>query len=146
MDFNTVLMSIGDKLPKDGVASVALKDKFEKLSGESQKSAITQLSVLNLKSPALVFWVGTFLLGGFGVGRFMIGDMILGFVRLGLTVLPFIMAMAFGASEDHILTKVFVSSIFANWTVWWIVDMFLVGKKLRKKNYEKINAVFDNLK
>ncbi|MCR2101427.1 hypothetical protein [Campylobacter upsaliensis] len=98
MDFNTVLMSIGDKLPRDGVASVTLKDKFEKLSEESQKNAITQLSVLNLKSPALVFWVGTFLLGALGVGRFM------------------------------------------------IVDMFLVGKKLRKKNYEKISAVFDNLK
>lgn len=55
MDFNTVLMSIGDKLPRDGVASVTLKDKFEKLSEESQKNAITQLSVLNLKSPALVF-------------------------------------------------------------------------------------------
>lgn len=150
MDFNTVLMSIGDKLPRDGIASVALKDKFEKLSEESQKSAITQLSVLNLKSPALVFWVGTFLLGGFGVGRFMIGDMVLGFVRLGLN-LPFIMAMvviatASGISEDHILIRVSGLLIFANWTVWWIVDMFLVGKKLRKKNYEKINAVFDNLK
>ncbi|WP_213274842.1 hypothetical protein [Campylobacter vulpis] len=149
MDFNTVLMSIGNKLPRDGVASITLKDKFEKLSEESQKSAITQLSVLNLKSPALVFWVGTFLLGGFGVGRFMIGDMILGFVRLGLN-LPFIMTMviatASGISEDHILTQVSGLSMFANWTVWWIVDMFLVGKKLRKKNYEKINAVFDNLK
>ncbi|MCR2115927.1 hypothetical protein CUPS3781_07940 [Campylobacter upsaliensis] len=37
MDFNTVLMSIGDKLPRDGVASITLKDKFEKLSEESQK-------------------------------------------------------------------------------------------------------------
>lgn len=24
-----------------------------------------------------------------------------------------------------------------NW-IWWIVDMFLVGKKLRKQNFEKI--------
>ncbi|EAJ7130077.1 hypothetical protein CC22_07335 [Campylobacter upsaliensis] len=146
MDFNTVLMSIGDKLPKDGVASVALKDKFEKLSEESQKSAITQLSVLNLKSPALVFWVGTFLLGGFGVGRFMIGDMVLGFVRLGLNLAMVVIAAASGISEDYILMGVSGLLPFANWNVWWIVDMFLVGKKLRKKNYEKINAVFDNLK
>ncbi|EAI4327263.1 hypothetical protein NZT89_001216 [Campylobacter upsaliensis] len=146
MDFNTVLMSIGDKLPKDGVASVALKDKFEKLSEESQKSAITQLSVLNLKSPALVFWVGTFLLGGFGVGRFMIGDMVLGFVRLGLNLAMVVIAAASGISEDYILMGVSGLLLFANWNVWWIVDMFLVGKKLRKKNYEKINAVFDNLK
>lgn len=145
MDFNTVLMSIGDKLPRDGIASVALKDKFEKLSEESQKSAITQLSVLNLKSPALVFWVGTFLLGGFGVGRFMIGDMVLGFVRLGLTIMAMVIATASEISEDPILIQVSGLLILANW-VWWIVDMFLVGKKLRKKNYEKINAVFDNLK
>lgn len=146
MDFNTVLMSIGDKLPRDGIASVALKDKFEKLSEESQKSAITQLSVLNLKSPALVFWVGTFLLGGFGVGRFMIGDMVLGFVRLGLNLAMVVIAAASGISEDYILMGVSGLLLFANWNVWWIVDMFLVGKKLRKKNYEKINAVFDNLK
>lgn len=110
MDFNTVLMSIGDKLPRDGVASITLKDKFEKLSEESQKNAITQLSVLNLKSPALVFWVGTFLLGALGVGRFMIGDMVLGFALFFLIV----------------------------GVVWWMVDLFLVYQKAKRQNYEKI--------
>lgn len=141
MDFNTVLMSIGDKLPRDGVASVTLKDKFEKLSEESQKNAITQLSVLNLKSPALVFWVGTFLLGALGVGRFMIGDMVLGFVHLVLTVLGIVVGIFYESSMND-LNRLLT---LANW-IWWIVDMFLVGKKLRKKNYEKISAVFDNLK
>ncbi|WP_270983393.1 hypothetical protein [Campylobacter helveticus] len=145
MDFNTVLMSINDKLPRDGVASVALKDKFEKLSEESQKNAITQLSVLNLKSPALVFWVGTFLLGALGVGRFMIGDMVLGFVRLGLTVLDVAIGIFYASSMNDFVGLLYGLLAVANW-IWWIVDMFLVGKKLRKKNYEKINAVFDNLK
>ncbi|MBS4314402.1 hypothetical protein [Campylobacter vulpis] len=145
MDFNTVLMSIGDKLPRDGVASITLKDKFEKLSEESQKNAITQLSVLNLKSPALVFWVGTFLLGGFGVGRFMIGDMILGFVRLVLTVLAMVVSIFYASSMNDFVGLLYGLLTVANW-IWWIVDMFLVGKKLRKKNYEKISAVFDNLK
>lgn len=145
MDFNTVLMSIGDKLPRDGVASVTLKDKFEKLSEESQKNAITQLSVLNLKSPALVFWVGTFLLGAFGVGRFMIGDMVLGFARLVLTVLGIVVGIFYESSMNDFVGLLYGLLTLANW-IWWIVDMFLVGKKLRKKNYEKINAVFDNLK
>lgn len=146
MDFNTVLMSIGDKLPRDGVASVTLKDKFEKLSEESQKNAITQLSVLNLKSPALVFWVGTFLLGALGVGRFMIGDMVLGFARLILTVLGIVVGIFYESSMNDFVGLLSGLLILANWTVWQIVDMFLVGKKLRKKNYEKISAVFDNLK
>ncbi|EIW9953730.1 hypothetical protein MG150_000741 [Campylobacter upsaliensis] len=145
MDFNTVLMSIGDKLPRDGIASVALKDKFEKLSEESQKSAITQLSVLNLKSPALVFWVGTFLLGALGVGRFMIGDMVLGFARLVLTVLGIVVAIFYASSMNDFVGLLYGLLALTNW-IWWIVDMFLVGKKLRKKNYEKISAVFDNLK
>lgn len=145
MDFNTVLMSIGDKLPRDGVASVTLKDKFEKLSEESQKNAITQLSVLNLKSPALVFWVGTFLLGALGVGRFMIGDMVLGFARLILTVLAIVVGIFYESSMNDFVGLLSGLLTLANW-IWWIVDMFLVGKKLRKKNYEKISAVFDNLK
>ncbi|MCR2062457.1 hypothetical protein [Campylobacter helveticus] len=145
MDFNTVLMSINDKLPKDGVAFVTLKDKFEKLSEESQKNAITQLSVLNLKSPALVFWVGTFLLGALGVGRFMIGDMVLGFARLVLTVLAIVVGIFYASSMNDFVGLLYGLLTVANW-IWWIVDMFLVGKKLRKKNYEKISAVFDNLK
>lgn len=145
MDFNTVLMSIGDKLPRDGVASITLKDKFEKLSEESQKNAITQLFVLNLKSPALVFWVGTFLLGALGVGRFMIGDMVLGFVRLVLTVLGIVVGIFYESSMNDFVGLLSGLLTLANW-IWWIVDMFLVGKKLRKKNYEKISAVFDNLK
>lgn len=145
MDFNTVLMSIADKLPRDGVASVTLKDKFEKLSEESQKNAITQLSVLNLKSPALVFWVGTFLLGALGVGRFMIGDMVLGFARLVLTILGIVVGIFYASSMNDFVGLLIGLLTLANF-IWWIVDMFLVGKKLRKKNYEKISAVFDNLK
>lgn len=145
MDFNTVLMSIGDKLPRDGVASITLKDKFEKLSEESQKNAITQLSVLNLKSSALVFWVGTFLLGALGVGRFMIGDMVLGFARLILTVLGIVVGIFYESSMNDFVGLLSGLLTLANW-IWWIVDMFLIGKKLRKKNYEKISAVFDNLK
>lgn len=46
--------------------------------------------MIKLKSPALVFWVGTFLFGAFGVGRFMIGDWVLGLIRLGITIVAMI--------------------------------------------------------
>ena len=90
--------------------------------------------MLKLKSPALMFWVGTFLFGPFGVGCFMIGDMVLGFVRLAFVIIPIIFNIV--ASES--LQNIAYILVIVNWTIWWIVDMFLVGKKLRKQNYEKI--------
>ncbi|WP_096018457.1 hypothetical protein [Campylobacter lanienae] len=127
MDFNSVLLIIQDKLPKDGVSSAILKDKFESLSQDKQKDFISKLSQIKLKSPAFVFWVGSFLLGNLGVARFMIGDMILGFIRLGLVILDIFIELSFNNA----------SILLVIW-IWWIVDLFLVGKKLRKQNLEKI--------
>ncbi|MBW1422275.1 hypothetical protein AT909_08170, partial [Campylobacter jejuni] len=95
---------------------------------------LNQLPMLKLKSPTLVFWVGTFLFGPFGVGRFMIGDMVLGFVRLAFVIIPII----FNIVASKSLQNIAYILVIVNWTIWWIVDMFLVGKKLRKQNYEKI--------
>lgn len=127
MDFNSVLLIIQNKLPKDGVSSAILKDKFESLSQDKQKDFISKLSQIKLKSPAFVFWVGNFLLGNLGVARFMIGDMMLGFIRLGLVILDIFIELSFNNA----------SILLVIW-IWWIVDLFLVGKKLRKQNLEKI--------
>lgn len=127
MDFNSVLLTIQDKIPKDGASSVVLKDKFENLSQDKQKDFISKLSQIKLKSPAFVFWVGNFLLGNLGVARFMIGDKILGFIRLGLVILDIFIELSFNNA----------SILLVIW-IWWIVDLFLVGKKLRKQNFEKI--------
>ncbi|MBK1972235.1 hypothetical protein JG676_05340 [Campylobacter sp. 2018MI35] len=140
MDFNSLLLSIGDKLPKDGVSTITLKDKFERLSEDRQKQVIAQLPMIKLKSPALVFWVGTFLFGGLGVGRFMIGDLILGFMRLAITAIALICGSLM--FEYSALGIIYGLLGFINW-IWWIVDMFLVGKKLRKQNFEKINKIIE---
>lgn len=137
MDFNSVLLIIQDKLPKDGVSSVMLKDKFESLSQDKQKDFISKLSQIKLKSPTFVFWVGNFLLGNLGVARFMIGDMMLGFIRLGLTILYSIF-MVLSSSNNNTEYLVIYGFIFLINSIWWIVDLFLVGKKLRKQNLEKI--------
>ncbi|EAL9427655.1 hypothetical protein DYX45_07790 [Campylobacter jejuni] len=138
MDFNSVLSNIGDKLPRDGLAAITLKEKFERLSEERKKDVLNQLPMLKLKSSALVFWVGTFLFGPFGVGRFMIGDMVLGFVRLAFVIIPIIFNIVVSESLQNIAYIIAYILVIVNWTIWWIVDMFLVGKKLRKQNYEKI--------
>lgn len=138
MDFNSVLLIIQDKLPKDGASSIILKDKFESLSQDKQKDFISKLSEIKLKSPAFVFWVGNFLFGCFGVARFMIGDMMLGFIRLGLMILYYIfisLSLFNNNTEYPEFISVFMYLIIS---IWWIVDLFLVGKKLRKQNLEKI--------
>ncbi|KRS99041.1 hypothetical protein [Campylobacter coli] len=135
MDFNSVLFSIGDKLPKDATSTVMLKEKFDRLNEDKQKEVVAQLPMIKLKSPALVFWVGTFLFGAFGVGRFMIGDWVLGLIRLGITIVAMfcgILMITYSALEI-----IYGLLWLVNW-IWWIVDMFLVGKKLRKQNFEKI--------
>ncbi|HEG6464956.1 TPA: hypothetical protein SE638_001579 [Campylobacter jejuni] len=63
---------------------------------------LNQLPMLKLKSPTLVFWVGTFLFGPFGVGRFMIGDMVLGFVRLAFVIIPIIFNIVASKSLQNI--------------------------------------------
>lgn len=40
MDFNSVLSNIGDKLPRDGLAAITLKEKFERLSEERKKDVL----------------------------------------------------------------------------------------------------------
>lgn len=70
MDFNSVLFSIGDKLPKDATSTVMLKEKFDRLNEDKQKEVVAQLPMIKLKSPALVFWVGTFFIWCFWSGSF----------------------------------------------------------------------------
>lgn len=138
--FNSVLLIIQNKIPKDdGVSLTILKDKFESLSQDKQKGFISKLSQIELKSPAFIFWVGNFLLGNFGVARFMIGDMILGFIRLGLTILYCITVLIAPFNNNtEIFGFIALLEFLINCICWWIVDLFLVGKKLRKQNLEKI--------
>lgn len=82
------------------------------------------------------------MLGSFGTNRFMIGDTGLGIAKLAkFTVwsLGYITGaiVAVGNSELVISLFLFLTFGFVIF-VWWIVDLFLTGKKLRKKNYEKI--------
>ena len=79
-----------------------LKEKFDRLNEDKQKEVVAQLPMIKLKSPALVFWVGTFLFGPFGVGCFMIGDMVLGFVRLAFVIIPIIFNIVASESLQNI--------------------------------------------
>ncbi len=59
----------------------------------------------------------------------MIGDMVLGFVRLAFVIIPII----FNIVASKSLQNIAYILVIVNWTIWWIVDMFLVGKNFANK-------------
>lgn len=130
MDTASIMMMLQDKLPKDPASLMALREKLDKTSEAKRDEFVKNLPFLNLKSPTLVFWVGSFLLGTCGVGRFMIGDKLLGGLRLGLLILWIIAYMSGIGIAERLLRGCAL--------IWWIVDLFLTGKKLRKQNLDKI--------
>lgn len=135
-DTSTIMMMVQDKLPKDMVSLSNLRDKLDKLSDAKREELVQKLPMLKLKSPALVFWVGSLLFGNFGVGRFMIGDTLLGGIRLGLFIL-YLMSGFFGLINVTAGIVISATALTAMW-IWYIVDLFITGKKLRKKNLDKI--------
>ncbi|MCH5312968.1 MAG: hypothetical protein J1E28_01005 [Helicobacter sp.] len=133
MDSNTLLMSVQDKLPKDSFELQGFKERLDRLDEKARDEFMAKIPLLKLKSPLLVFWVGSFLFGNFGVGRFMIGDMVLGGARLAITLLALIfsaIAQEGGSSTASVIGGL---CVLVMW-IWWIADLFLVGKKLRKTN------------
>lgn len=135
-DTNTIMMLVQDKLPKDMTSLSNLRDRLDKLSDAKREELMQKLPTLNLKSPALVFWVGSLLFGNFGVGRFMIGDTLLGGIRLGLFIL-YLTSGFFAFISVTAGITIGSIAVIAMW-IWYIVDLFITGKKLRKKNLDKI--------
>ena len=135
-------MSVQDKLPQDISLITALRNKLDRLDEKQMSEMSFQLPFLKLKSPTLVFWVGSFLFGNFGVGRFMIGDKGLGGVRLGLTIATWWCGFMYGYSFDgyRFDNSYLFAGIPLNLVafIWWIGDLFWVGPKLRKRNFNKI--------
>lgn len=130
MDTASIMMMLQDKLPKDPASVTALREKLDKTSEAKKDELMKNLPFLNLKSPALVFWVGAFLFGWIGLGRFMIGDKLHGGLRLGMLILCIIVDIA-GMS-------VIAQGLGSWFLIWQIVDLFFIGKKTRKKNLDKI--------
>lgn len=130
MDTASIMTMLQDKLPKDQASLIPLREKLDNASEAKKDEFVKNLPFLNLKSPAFVFWVGSFLFGNLGVGRFMIGDKLLGGLRLGLVILWII--------TDIAGMGVVAQGLGSCAMIWWIVDLFLAGKKLRKQNLDKV--------
>lgn len=137
MDSNMLLMSLQDKLPKDQMKLHALKERLDKLDEQGRQDFLLQANTLGLHNITMVFWVGGFLLGYFGVAWFMLKNMPLFFAKLGLWAVMFILLIIGMTTESLALVGI---ANFAQFIVfvWFIVDLFIVGKKAREANYEKI--------
>ncbi len=70
----------------------------------------TTLMSVELKNPTII-WVVSFFFGGMGIDRFLVGSI--------------------GAGVFKLLT-------FGGFGIWWLIDLFLIGKKTREANYNKI--------
>lgn len=142
MDSNMILMSVQDKLPKDFLEQQQLKEKLDSLDEKSRDEFMAKIPMLGLKSPAFVFWIANLFFGWLGVARFMIGDMILGGVRLALVVIFFILYV-YGtiAGGSNTALGIIIALCYFTIIIWNIVDLFLVGKKLRKQNLNKLLSI-----
>lgn len=141
MDTNAIVMSLQDKLPKDSISTMTLRNELDKANATQKEEFAKNLPLLDLKSPAKVFWLGSFLFGNLGVGRFMVGDMKLGTARLLLFLATCVLGYFLLDStldEDLALAGGFFCGVlYVAMMLWYVIDLFLTGKTLRKKNLDK---------
>lgn len=145
MDTNLILDEIKGKLPKGkiGVVTMAeLKSRLDSLSDSQRSDAFLKIQGVNLKNPIIVD-IFNFFFGNFGVGRFMIGDVGIGFARLALLFIWIAISLANDGSEAMKITD--ISFLVFIWG-WWLVDLYLVLKKVRMQNLRKVLLIIDSVK
>ncbi len=145
MDTNLIINEIKGKLPKGkmGAASIAeITNRLDSLSDKGRSDAFLRIQDANLKTPFIVD-ICNFFLGTLGVARFMIGDYLIGAIRLVVLVL---WAIVNGANDGSEAMQVIdISFAILVWG-WWIIDLFLVLKKVRMQNLRKVLLAIDSVK
>lgn len=142
MDANLILMMVQDKLPKDPMSVMNLRDRLGKMSDAKRDELARQLPILGLKNPTLVFWVGSFLFGYFGVGRFYKGDIGRGllYILCFVVVFVFLTITNFAANEfnDGVAALyIFAYFLFLAFIAVVYLDCYLIYKGIQKDNFVK---------
>lgn len=107
MNTDSFLITNSNKFP--AVAIQGLRNQLQGAPDEAQMAVMTA----SYREPMVALLL-SFFLGVFGIDRFYVGDIGLGIAKLVVTVITFGML---------------------GW-VWWFVDLFLIMKTAREKNYE----------
>lgn len=145
MDTNLILDEIKGKLPKGKIGKAAmaeLKSRLDSLSDSQRSDAFLKIQGANLKTPIIVD-IFNFFFGTLGVGRFMIGDIGIGIARLALCLIW----VAFGAVNDgsEEMKAIDIGFGIFVWG-WWLLDLYLVLKKVRMQNLRKVLLAIDSVK
>lgn len=132
-----LLMSLQDKLPNNQMKLHALKERFDKMDEKGREDFLLKTNMLGLCNPKMVFWVGGFLLGFFGVAWFMLKNMPLFIAKLSVWAFWILLWIIAVATDSEVVAGFsLVPQIIVY--VWAIVDLFIVGKRARELNYQKI--------
>ena len=160
MNASSVIAMLQDKLPKNHAQLKTLEDKLNSFDETKINDLVSKIPQLNLKSPTIVFWVGSFIFGVFGVNRFMIGQTALGLAKLALFILYIVFIFLFSKviiSVDEWITPeemLYLTDLAKTYSkiinifeiiiiIWWVIDLFITGKSVRKQNLEKISKAID---
>lgn len=160
MNANSIISLLQDKLPKDFALLKMLENKLGTLDEKRLDELAQKIPILNLKSPIFVFWVGSFIFGALGVNRFMIGQTALGLAKLALFILYIVFIFLFSKviiSVDEWITPeemLYLMDLAKTYSkiinifeiiiiIWWIIDLFITDKSVRKQNLEKISKAID---
>ena len=160
MNTSSVIAMLQDKLPKNHAQLKTLEDKLNSFDEAKINDLVSKIPQLNLKSPTIVFWVGSFIFGVLGVNRFMIGQTALGLAKLALFILYIVFIFLFAKviiSVDEWITPeeiLYLTDLAKTYskiinifeiiiTIWWVIDLFITGKSVRKQNLEKISKAID---
>lgn len=93
----------------DKIPSEKMYELHESLKNVPDDKYMLLMSI-SLKDPTLIT-VLSVVLGELGIDRFMLGEIGLGLLKL----------FTFGGCG-----------------VWWFIDLFIVGKKVKEKNYQEV--------
>lgn len=122
-----------------------LKDRLDSLNDAQRSDMNTKIQSSGLRSlVAIGLW--NFFFGTLGVARFMIGDTMLGAIRLTYQIIVIVLQiLVVNAGVESTIAYVSGFCTIGLW-IWWIVDIFLVDKKVRMQNLRKVLLVIDGVK
>lgn len=160
MNASSVVAMLQDKLPKNHAQLKTLEDKLNSFDETKINDLVSKIPQLNLKSPTIVFWVGSFVFGVLGVNRFMIGQTALGLAKLALFILYIVFIFLFSKviisvnewiTPEEMLHLMDLAKTYSKIInifeiiiiIWWVIDLFITGKSVRKQNLEKISKAID---
>lgn len=137
MDSNMLLMSLQDKLPNNQMKLHALKERFDKMDDQGREDFLLKTNMLGLCNPKMVFWVGAFLFGYWGVAWFILKNMPLFIAKFSIWALWVLLWIIAAATDSAGLAGFSLVPQIVVY-IWFVVDLFIVGKRAREFNYQKI--------